>query len=170
MSSVTGYVSDEDLIAFYNLCDAFVFPSLYEGFGLPVLEAMQCGAPVLGANNSSIAEIIGRDDALFDAHVPAALAERLTLLLTDEGFCRALRRHGVERAKQFGWTRSAQLARGALHEAHAATRPAVTIAGTSLLPRRRIAVFTPLPPCRSGVADYNAALLPFLARHLEIDL
>lgn len=167
---VTGYVSDDELIAFYNLCDAFVFPSLYEGFGLPVLEAMQCGAPVLGANNSSIAEIVGRDDALFDARVPAALAERLTRLLTDDGMRRELSRHGVERAKQFTWTRSAQLALGALHEAHATTKPTVTTAGASLIPRRRIAIFTPLPPCRSGVADYNAALLPFLGRYFEVDL
>ena len=54
-------------MALYNLCDVFIFPSLYEGFGLPVLEAMRCGAPVLGADNSSIGELVGRDDALFDA-------------------------------------------------------------------------------------------------------
>ncbi|MDQ3215456.1 MAG: glycosyltransferase family 4 protein, partial [Pseudomonadota bacterium] len=167
---VTGYVSDDDLTALYNLCDAFVFPSLYEGFGLPVLEAMQCGAPVLGANNSSIAEIIGREDALFDASKPAALAERLTRLLTDDGMRLELSRHGVERAKHFTWTRSAKLALAALHEAHAATKPNVMITGALLLPRRRIAIFTPLPPCRTGVADYNAALLPLLARYFAIDL
>ncbi|MBA2411298.1 MAG: glycosyltransferase, partial [Burkholderiaceae bacterium] len=167
---VTGYVSDDDLIAFYNLCDAFVFPSLYEGFASPVLQAMQCGAPVLGANNSSTAEIVGRDDALFDACVPAALAERLTRLLTDDDMRRELSRHGVERAKHFTWTRSTQIALDALHEAQAASKPALTIAGASLLPQRRIAIFTPLPPCRSGVADYNAALLPFLGRYFAIDL
>ena len=167
---ITGYVSDADLITFYRLCDVFIFPSLYEGFGLPVLEAMQCGAPVLGADNSSIAEIVGRPDALFDTRDSAGLAERLTRLLTDEGMRRELSLYGVERAKQFTWTRSAQLALDALGEAHAAARPTIAIAGGLPTLRRTIAMFTPLPPCRSGVADYNATLLPFLSRYFEIDL
>ena len=63
----TGFVSDDDLVKLYNLCDIFVFPSMYEGLGMPIIEAMKCGAPVIGANNSSIAEIIGLQEALFDA-------------------------------------------------------------------------------------------------------
>src|SRR5690554_798432 len=63
---LTGFVPGDDLIALYNLCRLFVFPSLHEGFGLPALEAMRCGAPVIGSNTSSLPEVIGWQDALFD--------------------------------------------------------------------------------------------------------
>ena len=62
-----GHVSDQELVNLYNTCKLYIFPSLYEGFGLPVLEAMACGAPVIAANNSSIPEVMGREDAMFDA-------------------------------------------------------------------------------------------------------
>jgi len=104
----TGYVDDRDLVAFYAHCDAFVFPSLYEGFGLPVLEAMQCGAPVLGADNSSIGEIVGREDALFDAAKPETLTRRLAAVLGDDDLRGDLARYGIERARQFSWARTAK--------------------------------------------------------------
>ena len=63
---LTGFVSDEDLVVLYNICSGFCFPSMHEGFGLPALEAMQCGAATIGSNTSSIPEVIGRADALFD--------------------------------------------------------------------------------------------------------
>ena len=59
------YIDDEDLPAIYNMCDLFVFPSMHEGFGLPPLEAMACGAPVLASRNSSLPEVMGRDDLMF---------------------------------------------------------------------------------------------------------
>ncbi|MGH7068035.1 MAG: glycosyltransferase family 4 protein, partial [Acetobacteraceae bacterium] len=73
---LTGFVADDDLVFLYNLCRVFCFPSLFEGFGLPVLEAMQCGAPTIGANRTGIPEVIGRVDALFDPLDPAAIAAR----------------------------------------------------------------------------------------------
>ena len=83
---LTGFVPDDDLVNLYNLCHAFVFPSLYEGFGLPALEAMACGAAVIGSNKSSIPEVIGRQDALFDPSRPADITEALErLLLALEG-------------------------------------------------------------------------------------
>lgn len=165
---LTGHVSERDLVTFYRLCDAFVFPSLYEGFGLPVLEAMKCGAPTVAGDNSSVREILGRQDALFDARRPEAIAERLARVLSDSGFANDLRRHGLERSKAFSWERSAAIALHALHEASRAARPGIV--SVSVLPLRRLAVFTPLPPCRSGIADYSAALLPYLARHFDIDI
>ena len=165
-----GFVADEDLVSLYNLCDAFIFPSLYEGFGLPVLEAMRCGAPVLGAGNSSIVELVGRSDALFDARNPESLAERLTAVLDDERFRDDLRAHGVKRAERFTWDRAAELALQGLREAHARSRRGTPAVTAKAPPRRRLALFTPLPPCRSGIADYSAAFLPHLGRHFEIDI
>ena len=165
-----GFIPEADLVALYNLCDVFIFPSLYEGFGLPVLEAMRCGAPVIGANNSGISELIGRDDALFDARRPAAIAERLAAVLEQDDFRQELRRHGTERAKHFTWERSAELALQALRGAHTRLHRRATVAVASTLPKRRLALFTPLPPCRSGIADYSAAFLPQLARYFDIDI
>lgn len=167
---LTGYVSTEDLLRFYRLCDAFVFPSFYEGLGLPVLEAMKCGAPVLGSNTSGIGEVIGRDDALFDPYRPSALAERLTCVLTDVGLADTLRRHGIERASRYGWQHAASAALAAWQDAREPMAPRAAWIAAASLPRRRLAVFTPLPPSRSGIADYNAAFLPYLAHHFDIDI
>ena len=168
---ITGFVPEEDLVAFYSACDVFVFPSLYEGLGLPVLEAMACGAPVVGGNNSSIRELIIRPDALFDASSPNSIGEMIGKALTDKAFTEELRRYGQKRSKEFSWKDTAGRAIEAFDDALARVRSSgVQSAIQGWLPRKRIAVFTPLPPCRSGIADYNAKFLPYLARHFDIDL
>jgi len=167
----TGFVSEDDLAAFYRSCDAFVFPSLYEGLGLPVLEAMRSGAPVIGGDNSSIRELIGRSDALFDAASESAVGDAIARVLSDSSLAADLRRYGVERAREFTWERTALLAADAIDEGLERVRDrGVRSAQSGWIPRRRIAVCTPLPPCRSGVADYSARFLPYLARHFDIDL
>jgi glycosyltransferase involved in cell wall biosynthesis len=167
----TGFISEEDLVAFYNVCDVFIFPSKYEGFGLPVLEAMSCGAAVIGSNNSSIREIIHREDALFDADSPESIADMLNKVLTDDEFRNALKFYGIEHAKRYSWEKTAELARTAFKEALSLKQQAgVQAALHGWLPKRRLAMLTPLPPCRSGIADYNAQFLPYLAKHFEIDL
>src|SRR4029079_18350215 len=70
----TGFCDKEHLRLLYNLCDLFVLPSLHEGFGLPLLEAMACGAAAIASSASSMPEVVGRDDALFDPSVPDAIA------------------------------------------------------------------------------------------------
>ncbi|HEX9172055.1 MAG TPA: glycosyltransferase family 1 protein, partial [Telluria sp.] len=80
---LTGFVSDADLVALYNSTALFVFPSLQEGFGLPALEAMACGAPVIGSNSSSIPEVIGRADALFDPNRPDQIGAAIVRVLDD---------------------------------------------------------------------------------------
>lgn len=100
---VTGHVDDAELVALYQQCKIFVFPSLYEGFGLPVLEAMACGAPVIAADNSSIPEVVGRADVLFDAKDPEAIAVTLSRVLSDEGLQQELRTFGIARAAEFSW-------------------------------------------------------------------
>jgi len=106
----TGYVSDQELVHIYNLCTLYVFPSWHEGFGLPALEAMACGAPVIGANTSSLPEVIGLSDALFDPFDVAAITEKLMHALSDERFLTQLRVHGLQQAKKFSWDETAKRA------------------------------------------------------------
>jgi glycosyltransferase involved in cell wall biosynthesis len=101
-----GYVQDDDLPALYSACDAFAFPSLYEGFGIPVLEAMACGAPVVTSNLSATAEVSGDAAVLVDP-LSAELREGLRRVLTDEGLRRDLVTFGRARAAQFSWRRAA---------------------------------------------------------------
>ncbi|MCJ7584097.1 MAG: glycosyltransferase family 4 protein, partial [Anaerolineales bacterium] len=164
--------SDEELAALYNLCKLFIFPSLYEGFGLPVLEAMICGAPVIASNNSSLPEVVGRSDALFDASNDQAVTAGIYKALTDDAFRAELAAYGPERAKQFSWQNTAQRAWNALESLQERNQLAVprTIFVSSGQPRLRLAHVSPLPPQKSGVAEYSAVLLPHLAAHFEIDL
>jgi len=104
----TGFVSDAALIAFYNNCFVFVFPSWHEGFGLPVLEAMSCGAPVLGSNLTSVPEVIALPEALFNPHDVEDIATKLQRVLMEPAFRQKLCEHGISRAKFFSWGKSAQ--------------------------------------------------------------
>jgi glycosyltransferase involved in cell wall biosynthesis len=105
---LTGFVPEDDLNALYNLCALFIFPSWHEGFGLPALEAMRCGAPVIGANTSSLPEVIGWQEAMFDPHSDEAITAKIKQALTDEDFRTKLIRHGEEQAKLFSWDESAR--------------------------------------------------------------
>ncbi|WP_329741582.1 glycosyltransferase family 1 protein [Dyella sp. A6] len=106
----TGYVSDEELLWLYNDAVMFVFPSLHEGFGLPALEAMACGTPVIAANTSSLPEVVGWDAALFDPNDQAAMTGKMSEVLTSPTFRQALRKHGLEQAKLFSWDITARRA------------------------------------------------------------
>ena len=166
-----GFVPEDDLVAFYATCDVFVFPSLYEGLGLPVLEAMACGAPAIGGDSSGTRELIHEADARFEAARPSAIAESMHRVLTDTSFADRLRSQGLAQAQRFTWERAAKLALEAFDAALHRKREAGTrAAATGWLERRRLAMLTPLPPCRTGIADYNAQFLPFLAEHFDIDL
>lgn len=166
---LTGYVSEKDLISLYNLCTAFVFPSWHEGFGLPALEAMSCGRAVVAANTSSLPEVVGRADALFDPRDDDAIAAKLEQVLGDTVFRAELERHGPVQARNFSWDLSAQRALGAMEAFHA-RRQGAAVAAPMLVSRPRMAFLAPLPPSRTGIADYSAELLPELARHYEIDV
>ena len=104
----TNRVSDAELRDLYNLCELYVFPSYHEGFGLPALEAMQCGAATIGANTTSVPEVIGREDALFDPFDEEAIAEKIEEVLSNETFRENLKKHSLIQAKKFSWDKSAK--------------------------------------------------------------
>jgi glycosyltransferase involved in cell wall biosynthesis len=105
---LTGYVPDVDLPALLSGALAFVFPSLHEGFGLPVLEAMACGTPVVCSNTSSLPEVAGDAALLVDPLDTEALSEALSLIVADEGLRCDLVERGFRQAQRFSWRRCAQ--------------------------------------------------------------
>jgi glycosyltransferase involved in cell wall biosynthesis len=102
-----GRLSMTDLQLLYSSTDLFVFPSLYEGFGMPVLEAMACGAPVLTSNSTALLEIAGDAAMLTDPQDARALGEAMICVLEDEPLRTALKAKGFARAKQFSWEQAA---------------------------------------------------------------
>jgi len=101
-----GYLPEETLAVMYRLAGVFVFPSLYEGFGLPPLEAMASGTPVVTSNVSSLPEVAGDAAVLVDPYLPQAIADGIHTVLTDETLRRSLRQKGLARAAQFSWEQS----------------------------------------------------------------
>lgn len=157
----TDFVLDDELNILYNLAELFIFPSIYEGFGLPVLEAMNCGTAVIGSNTSSMPEIIGREDLLFDPLDVDAISQKITYILQNKQFLNDAKTYSLGRAKLFSWDISALK----------------TIQGyKSLLTdqkniiKQKIALFTPLPPKKSGISDYSLELIPFLSKYFDIDI
>jgi len=101
-----GFVPDQTLAALYRLANVFVFPSLYEGFGLPPLEAMASGTPVIASNVSSLPEVVGDAALMIDPYEPGAIADAMRQVLTDSALCADLRTRGLARAREFSWERS----------------------------------------------------------------
>jgi glycosyltransferase involved in cell wall biosynthesis len=104
----TGYISDEQLVMLYNLCELFVFPSWQEGFGLPPLEAMACGAPVIASRAASLAEVVGWEPATFNPLDVEEISAKMLRALTDQDFRKALQEHGIKQARRFSWDTTAQ--------------------------------------------------------------
>lgn len=104
----TGYVREEDLPALYTDALCFVYPSYFEGFGLPVLEAMACGAPVIAGNRTSLPEVVGDAGLLFDPFDTSALTAMLARLIEDGKLRRSLQTQGLERASLFNWRETAR--------------------------------------------------------------
>ncbi|WP_053240438.1 glycosyltransferase family 4 protein [Pyrobaculum islandicum] len=103
-----GYVDREDLPLFYNLADVFVYPSLYEGFGIPPLEAMACGTPVVTSNTSSLPEVVGNAALTVDPYNIDQLVQAIHLIISDEGVRKELSKRGIEQAQKFSWEKAAQ--------------------------------------------------------------
>ena len=106
--TLTGFVAQEDLPALYREASMLVYPSLYEGFGLPILEAMACGTPVITSNTTSIPEVVGEAGLIVDPMDSQAIAEAMGQLLGDISLRQHLQQAGLERARQLTWTHTAQ--------------------------------------------------------------
>jgi glycosyltransferase involved in cell wall biosynthesis len=157
---ITGRVDDDVLRALYQTCAVFVFPSLYEGFGLPVLEAARCGAPALTSNVSSLPEILDMPESCFDPGDEEDISRSLERGLTDEAFRSRLRAAGRRAAERQSWEEVASRTVRAYENLAKPCR--------SRRPRLRVAIVTPLPPSSSGVAVYTGRLVRELPRDWEV--
>ena len=164
---VTGMVSDDELAALYNSASLVVHPSRYEGFGLPVLEAMQCGAPVITTTASSLPEVGGDAAVLVDPEDAAAMAAAMASLLDDPDRRREMARAGLVHAARFT---PESLGRATL-DGYARTVAEPAAAEQQPRPgRRRLAVWAPLPPEQTGIADYTVDLLAGLSREADVEV
>jgi glycosyltransferase involved in cell wall biosynthesis len=114
---LTGYVAEPEKVALLGGAKALVYPSLYEGFGLPVLEAMACGTPVVTSDVPALAEVAGDAALLVEPRDPAAIASAMERILTDEGLRRSLKTKGIARAAGYPWDETARRTVQVLHEA-----------------------------------------------------
>jgi len=104
--TLAGYLSDSEILSLYEEADVFVYPSLYEGFGLPVLEAMACGCPVIASNVSSLPEVVGEAGTLVDPYDVDALAQAISTVLQADGLKREMSRKGIAQAQKFSWEKA----------------------------------------------------------------
>jgi glycosyltransferase involved in cell wall biosynthesis len=118
----TGYLPDRELLQLYNACECFVFPSFYEGFGMPILEAMACGRAVACSNTSAMPEVAGGAALLFDPRQTDAIERTLADILLDPQLRRHLERLGTQRAALFSWEKSARATLEVYREVVIATR------------------------------------------------
>jgi glycosyltransferase involved in cell wall biosynthesis len=112
-----GFVPDKTLAVLYRLASVFVFPSLYEGFGLPPLEAMASGTPVITSNVSSLPEVVGDGALLVDPYSAEAIAAGILMVLRSTHLREDLKRRGLKRAQEYSWARSVQRVREVYDEA-----------------------------------------------------
>jgi len=127
-----GYLPEDTLTVMYRLASVFVFPSLYEGFGLPPLEAMASGTPVVTSNVSSLPEVAGDAAILVNPYEPESIANGIYRVLTDRAAREELRRRGLERARQFSWESSVRRVR----EIYDAVGQPATVLGNAKAPAR----------------------------------
>ena len=170
---LTGFVEDDVLLKLHQGADLFVFPSLYEGYGLPVAEALACGAPVLAADASSLPEIVG-PEALFDATDPAPMAAAIERGLTDEAFRRTLLA-AAGRAPS-SWDDVARVTLDVYRRVLAGDLTPPRQTGVHLRrtgvekERRRVAFAAALPPEGGAAGEWNRAVLSALAARPEFDI
>lgn len=164
-----GYVSDADLIELYSACALFAFPSWSEGFGLPPLEAMACGAPVLVANTTSLPEVVGRKEMQADPAKPTEMGAAMERVLTDSVLRNELIEFGVERSKEFTWERAARTILSAFERTHR-SRPERTASSWAKSARLRVALVCLQIEAGSHVAGRLAGLISALTSVFDVTL
>jgi glycosyltransferase involved in cell wall biosynthesis len=152
----TGYVSDADLVGIMQHARMLVYPSIYEGLGLPVLEAYGCGVPVVGSANSSIGALVIPELAV-DPTDPAAIARAMRRLVVAPSLAKASLAHGGRLLAGLGWSRAADTI---MHQVAGPSRPATPATRAAPATRGRLAVVAALPPARTAIAGYTV-------RHLQ---
>ncbi|BBD67492.1 putative glycosyltransferase [Nostoc commune NIES-4072] len=162
---LTNYVTDEELRALYSTCSLFVFPSFYEGFGLPLLEAISCGAPAIASNSSSLPEILGSDELLFDPYSPSDMARIMQKVLSDENLRKKISDNALLQSAKFSWKYVAKNILDVFQEHQVLKKVSI-----SANQKPQIAFFSPFLPAKSGIADYTQDLLPSLVQHISLDL
>ena len=158
---ITGFVPDAVLVALCQATKLFVFPSFSEGFGLPVAEALACGAPVVASRISALTDLVHEPGALFDPHDPRSIAGTIARSLSDESLRQRLR---AQTLPEWATWRSVAERTATAYAAVAAKRKR-----SRRRARRRVAVVAPLPPARSGVADDSYRLIAALCEHCDVD-
>ena len=163
----TGFVSDKDILNLYRGCRLFVFPSWQEGFGLPVLEAMACGAPVLAADAASLPEIGGGSLIYFDPFDSQDLASKIVSSLTQPNLLLNQSVANLKRAKSFQWSKVAKTTVEALKK-RLMELPKKKINTNKSIKKPNLAYFSPMPPDKSGVADYSEILSQELTKYYDV--
>lgn len=162
----TGFVSDDELLKFYNLATLMAFPSKYEGFGLPIVEAWACGTPVLTADNSSLKEISGDSAILVNANIDQSIADGMTKILSDKNLLSEYTENGMKRLELYRWDK--------INDNIISIINNININKIKLSKeenkKTKIAVFTPLPPLESGIADYSYDIINELCKYCDIDV
>jgi glycosyltransferase involved in cell wall biosynthesis len=162
------YIDDDALVKLYNLCEVFVLPSWHEGFGLPLVEAMACGAAAIGSNISSIPDVLGYSDALFDPFDVSSISQKLEEVLRNKNFRTQLREHGLKQVKKFSWDESARISMK-LFEQVTGNHKIQKLKKNQLI-RRKLALVSPISPNFNNINDPVVKLLRMLAQYYDIQL
>ncbi|MDE6835200.1 MAG: glycosyltransferase, partial [Ruminococcus sp.] len=162
----TGFVSDEELLKFYNLATLMAFPSKYEGFGLPIVEAWACGTPVLTADNSSLKEIAGDSAMLINANIDQSIADGMTKMLSDNTILSEYTAKGMKRLELYRWDKINDNIISLINNINI-NKIKLSKTGNT---KSKIAFFTPLPPLESGISDYSYDIINALSRYFDIDV
>lgn len=169
-----GFVSDADLPALYHYSSTFAFPSFSEGFGLPLLEAMACGAPVVGSSKTSIPEVVGRSDLAPDPANIVEIGRAIERILANPSVEKELREFGPRRAALFTWEKSATVALDALEKLLRESRPSTSaiVQDEGFMPSRRMEMallMMDVPP-EHRLSGLNNALAAALADRFDLTI